>query len=98
MKVKTISQAIAQISAGSSVAFGGNTMHRVPVAAVKELIRQKKSVHVIKSAGSLEVDALCAAGLAPEITFAYIGYENFGLAPFFRRAAEQGASYLHEHT
>lgn len=98
MKVKTLSQAIALIPAGSSIAFGGNTMHRVPVAGVKEIIAQKKSVHVIKSAGSLEVDALCAADLANEITFAYIGYENFGLAPFFRRTAEQGKAILHEHT
>lgn len=98
MKVKTISEAIAEIPAGSSVAFGGNTMHRVPMAAVKELIVQEKALHVIKSAGSLEVDALCAAGLAKEITFAYVGYENFGLAPFFRRATEEGKAILHEHT
>ncbi len=98
MKVKTLSDAIAQIPAGSSVAFGGNTMHRVPVAAVQELIVSHKPIRVIKSAGSLEVDALCAAGLAQDITFAYIGYENFGLAPFFRRSAEQGTSILHEHT
>ena len=97
-KVKTISQAISNISAGSSLAFGGNTIHRVPITAVKELIVQEKIVHVIKSAGSLEVDALCAAGLAKEVTFAYVGYENFGPAPFFCRAAEDGQAILHEHT
>lgn len=98
MKVSTLSEAVALIDSGSSVAFGGNTMHRVPVAAIKELIWQKKPTHVIISAGSLPADALCAFDLAPEVTFAYVGYENFGLAPFFRQAVEQGRTDAHEHT
>lgn len=98
MKVSALSEAIALIERGSSVAFGGNTMHRVPVAAVKELVGQNKNISMIKSAGSLEVDVLCAAGLAQELTFAYVGYENFGLAPFFRQAVEHGQTVVHEHT
>jgi len=98
VKVCTLQEAVSLIAPGSLIGFGGNTMHRVPVAAVRELIKQKTPVKIIKSAGSLEVDALCAAGLAQEVHAAYVGYENFGLARFFRQAIEQGHALLHEHT
>lgn len=98
LKVANLAEAVGLIEPGNSIAFGGNTMHRVPVAAVREIIHQKKQVNLIKSAGSLEVDALCAAGLVGEVSFAYIGYENFGLALFFRQAVEQGRTKAFEHT
>lgn len=98
MKVSNLSEAIALIEPSSIVTLGGNTIHRVPVAAVREIIAQQKTLSIVKSAGSLEVDALCAAGLVKEVTFAYVGYENFGLAPFFRQAVEQGRTKTTEHT
>jgi len=98
MKVGNLHDAVKLIKAGSTVGFGGNTMHRVPMAAVQEMVRQQIPVKIVKSAGSLEVDALCAAGLAEEVHAAYVGYENFGMARFFRQAVEQGITLLQEHT
>lgn len=98
MKVSNLSDAIALIEPNSLVVFGGDTLQRVPIAAVREIISQQKTLNVVKAAGSIEVDALCAAGLVNELIFAYVGYENLGLAPFFRQAVEQGRIKITEHT
>ena len=98
MKVSGLKEAISCIKPGSKVAFGGDALHRVPVAAVREIIEQKKELGLITAAGSLEADALCAAGLAKHITFAYVGYENFGTARFFRQAIEHKTAQICAHT
>lgn len=99
-KLMSLDQAAALIENGAAVAPGGNTFHRSPSALVAELVRQKKrDLTVIKTAGAYDVDLLCAAGLVRRLVFAYIGFENlFGIAPWFRRAAESGEVELWEHT
>ena len=41
-KKMSLEDAIRQIPDGSTVAFGGWTVCRAPMAAVRELVRQKK--------------------------------------------------------
>lgn len=94
MKVAGLQEAIARIPAGSVLALGGNTMHRVPFGAVREIVKRHKEVSLITPAGSFAVDALCAAGLVKHISFAYVGYENFGPALFFQQAVEQGRTKI----
>jgi glutaconate CoA-transferase subunit A len=98
VKVQSLSEAVALIPQGARVALGGNTLHRAPVAAVHELVRQQKRVELIKSAGSYEVDVLVGAGLVERMHAAYVGFETMGLAPRFRRAIESNQLQLTEHT
>ncbi len=99
MTQTTLAEAIASVADGSIVALGGNTIHRAPCAAVHELIRQhKRRLEVIKTAGAYDVDVLVGTGVADRVSAGFIGFENvFGLAPQYRRAAEQGRIEVKEH-
>lgn len=98
-KQTTLADAVASIADGAIVALGGNTIHRAPCAAVHELIRQhKQSLELVKTAGAYDVDVLVGAGVANRVSAGFIGFENvFGLAPQYRRAAEQGRIQVKEH-
>ncbi len=98
-KLTTLARAIAEIPDGSTVALGGNTLHRSPSAAVHELIRQSKhNLSLVTTAGAYTVDVLCGSGAVSQVISAYVGFESFGLAPRFRRGVEQGQVNLLEHT
>ncbi|MGH2409678.1 MAG: CoA-transferase, partial [Chloroflexota bacterium] len=99
-KVIGLAGAIAAIPDGSSIALGGNTLHRSPSAAVHELIRQgKRDLTLIKTAGAYDIDVLCGAGCVARLVVAYVGFENLqGMALRFRSAIETGRTRLEEHT
>ena len=97
-KVRSLAEAVALIAPGASVALGGNTFHRAPLAAVHELLRQRRPVALVTTAGSYEVDVLVGAGLVTRAEAAYVGFETLGLAPRYRRALESGELPLTEHT
>src|SRR5437016_2199886 len=98
-KQTTLAEAIASVADDSIVALGGNTIHRAPCAAAHELIRQKKRrLELVKTAGAYDVDVLVGTGVADRVSAGFIGFENvFGLAPQYRRAAEQGRIEVKEH-
>jgi glutaconate CoA-transferase subunit A len=98
-KRMTLTEAIAPIPDGALVALGGNTLHRGPGAAVHELVRQgKRGLEAVKTAGSYDVDLLCAAGCVTAVSAGFVGYETpFGMAPAYRRAVESGAVAAKEH-
>jgi glutaconate CoA-transferase subunit A len=81
------------VPARSSVGLGGLHFHNMPMALVRELIRQEVEIsHLVPSIdGSLDADLLIGAGLVAEVQVAYLGLEIYGLAPRFRAAAESGA-------
>jgi glutaconate CoA-transferase, subunit A len=99
-KVISLPEAIRAISDNATVALGGNTLHRAPVAAVHEIIRQgRHGLNLVKTAGSYDIDILCGAGCASAVTAGFVGYENvFGMALLYRRAVEQGRVQACEHT
>ena len=98
-KQTTLAEAIASVADDSIVALGGNTLHRAPCAAVHELIRQqKRRLELVKTAGAYDVDVLVGAGVTDRVSAGFIGFENvFGLAPQYRRAAEQERIHVKEH-
>jgi glutaconate CoA-transferase, subunit A len=100
MTLTTLEQAIAAIPDGSAVALGGNTVHRSPSAAVRELVRQgKRGLTLIKTAGGYDVDLLCGTGCVARLLVAYVGFENLaGLAPRFRAVIEGGTVRMEEQT
>ena len=97
-KVVDLPAAAAYVADGAKVALGGGLSARLPMALVREMLRQgRRDLHVIGSAHGLDVDLLVAAGAIAVCEESYVGFEqDFGLAPAYRRAAESGAIELRE--
>lgn len=85
--------AAGMVRPGSMVALGGGLSARLPMALVRQLIRAGTGdLHVVGSAHSIDVDLLAAAGSISVCEESYVGYEqDHGLAPAFRRAAQEGS-------
>jgi glutaconate CoA-transferase subunit A len=88
-----LADAAGLVSDGAIVALGGGLSARLPMAMVRELIRQgRRGLHLIGSAHSIDVDLLVAAGAVRRCEESYVGFEqDLGLAPAYRRAAEEGS-------
>jgi len=97
-KVVDLDAAVATVPDGALVALGGGLSARLPMALVRELLRQgRRDLHVIGSAHSIDVDLLVAGGAVGVCEESYVGFEqDLGLAPAFRRAAQAGAIDVRE--
>lgn len=96
----TMHQAVALLEPGlQTLALGGNSLHRVPNAFVRELARRDDlRLHLVKTAGAYDIDLLCLAGLVESVSAGFVGYETeFGLARHYRRGVEGGAIRADEH-
>jgi len=91
-KVVDLAAAIADVRDGAMIALGGGLSARLPMAAVREVIRQgRRDLHLVGSAHSIDVDLLVAAEAVHRCEESYVGFEqDLGLAPAYRRAAETG--------
>jgi len=89
-KRASLADAVALVPDGAMVALGGGLSARLPMALVRELIRQGRSgLHLVGSAHSVDVDMLVAAGAVRRCEESYVGFEqDLGMAPSYRRAAE----------
>ena len=98
-KLRTLKEAIGLIKNGDSVAFGGNVLHRSPMAAVREIARQgKANLKLIKTAGAMDIDLLCAMDCVASVDAGFVSYETkFGLANHYRRAVQAGKVKANEH-
>ncbi|MDE0169385.1 MAG: CoA transferase subunit A [bacterium] len=92
-KYTDLQSAARLVRPGSMVALGGGLSARLPMALVRQLIREGVGdLHVVGSAHSIDVDLLAAAGSISVCEESYVGYEqDHGLAPAFRRAAQEGS-------
>jgi glutaconate CoA-transferase subunit A len=97
-KVDSLAGAASRVADGSVVALGGGLSARLPMAMVRELIRQgRRGLHVVGSAHSIDVDLLVAAGALAICEESYVGFEqDLGLAPAYRRAAENATIEVRE--
>jgi glutaconate CoA-transferase subunit A len=95
----TLADMASLVPDGASVAMGGSFLHRGPFAFVRELIRQgKRNLEIIKQSPGYDIDILCRAGCVAKVRAGIVAMEgNFGLAPWYRRAVEQGQIELEEH-
>lgn len=90
-KVRTLSEAIATIPDGSTIAVGGHTLRRHPMAALRELVRQRKrDLTVLGWNNGIDFDLLAGADVARVMQTSYVGMSMWGLARNFRRAVEAG--------
>lgn len=94
-----LTELVARVPQGASLALGGSFLHRGPFAFVRELIRQQKQgLEIIKQSPGYDIDILCRAGLVRRVRAGIVAMEgNFGLAPWYRKAIEAGEVELEEH-
>jgi glutaconate CoA-transferase, subunit A len=97
-KLVDLDKAAEVVDDGALVALGGGLSARLPMALVRELIRQgRRGLHVVGSAHGIDVDLLVAAGVVASCEESYVGFEqDLGLAPAYRRAAENGTIEVRE--
>ncbi len=95
-KRSTIQEAVKLVATGSSLALGGITNYRRPMAFVKALINryqekgEPKDLTLINFTAGLESDLLVGAGMVSRVRTCYFGLEIFGLAPMFTYYANRG--------
>ena len=88
-KLGTLSDIGKFIKPGDFVAIGGMWSSNKPMAAVREIIRQRiGGLKVTSILGGWEMEWLLAAGAVDHLMFSFLSLEFFGLPPNFRRVAE----------
>jgi glutaconate CoA-transferase subunit A len=98
-KIASLAEAVALVRNGDTVALGGHTLRRHPMAAAAEIIRQRKrDLHVLGWNSGIEFDLLVGAGCVKVVETSYVGISGFGLAKNYRRAAESGEIEIREHS
>ncbi|MDB5819556.1 MAG: CoA transferase, partial [Rhizobacter sp.] len=96
-KIVTLEEAVAGVADGASVGLGGWIFNSQPMALVRALIKRGvRDLDLFPSPGSIAPDMLIGAGCARSTMCAFISFEQFGLAPHFRRQAEAGTLKIYE--
>lgn len=90
-KVVSMSEAAARVRSGDTLALGGMTLYRRPVAFVRELLKTGvRDLTLLCYTASYESDLLVGAGRVSAMRTCYFGLEAFGLAPMFTQHATRG--------
>ena len=103
-KQVSLEQAAAMVPSGCTLAIGGMTLYRRPVAFVRALIQRfmqtgaPGNLTLLAFTAGLECDLLVGAGMISRVRTCYFGLEIFGLAPMFTYCASQGAIHVVEET
>jgi len=100
----SIEAAAGLVSTGSTLALGGMTLYRRPLAFVRALIKrheqggEPKDLTLLAYTASLESDLLVGSGMVRRTRTCYFGLEIFGLAPMFTYYANRGELEVLEET
>ncbi|HET7629666.1 MAG TPA: CoA-transferase [Bacillales bacterium] len=98
-KRMTLEDMVRQLHDGATVAIGGSSLSRKPMAMIRALARSSvKNLRVIVDVGGPDVDLLIGTGSVSEVIYAFVGFEVLGLAPHFRRARQKGECAFQEWT
>jgi glutaconate CoA-transferase subunit A len=98
-KLVSLSEAVGLIKNGDLLGIGGMSLYRRPMTLTREIIRQGiKDLGIFSFIGGLPSDMLIGSHCASRIRSCYVGFEMFGLAPNYRRAAENGELEIIEET
>ena len=98
-KLCSLSEAANLIKDGARIHFGGMSVNNHPMAFIYELIRKGiKDLTIVGHVSSMDADILVGAGCVKRMEISYVGMEEFGLAPNFRRAVEHGEIELVEYS
>ena len=98
-KVCSLAEAVAEIPDDATVAIGGHTARRHPMALVKEIARQeKRGLSLLGWNNGIDMDLLVGAGCTRTVETSYLGMGSLGLARNFRRWVEAGRLDVIEHS
>jgi len=92
-KTTTLDEAVLLVQDGDTLALGGMTIYRRPVAFARALINRDvppQDLTLLAFTGGFASDLLVGAGLIRRSRTCYFGLETFGLAPMFTRAVRAG--------
>lgn len=90
-KLRALHEAIGDVADGALVGLGGWIFNSQPMALVRALLRQGATdLRLMPSPGSIAPDLLIGAGRVRSVACVFISFEQFGLAPHFRRRAQRG--------
>ncbi len=96
-----LKQAATLVQDGQTLALGGMTVYRRPVAFVRELLRRNprpKDLTLLCFTAGYESDLLVGAGCVKTVRSVYFGLESFGFAPMFTEKANRGEINILEET
>lgn len=94
-------EAVARVQPGQTVALGGVTLYRRPVAFVSALLGERSRLSdltLLCFTGGYETDLLIGAGMVSRLRSCYCGLEIFGLAPMFTQLAGKGTLEIVEES
>lgn len=95
----TIDEIIERVPHGGTVAVGGSSISRKPMALVRALARSdRRDLTIIVDVGGPDVDLLIGSGRVQRVVYAFVGFEVLGLAPHFRRARQTQSIQFQEWT
>jgi glutaconate CoA-transferase subunit A len=100
-KVTALDEAVARfVPDGAHISIGGFTCNRNPMAAVYEIIRQrKKNLHLYAHSNGQGVDELVGAGCVARIEIAYAGTGRFAPTCIrFRKAVEKKSILFEDYS
>jgi glutaconate CoA-transferase subunit A len=103
-KRASLEAAAALVESGSTLALGGMTLYRRPVAFSRALLRRFRDtgspsgLTLLAFTAGLESDVLVGGGLVRRVRSCYFGLEIFGLAPMFTYCAGRGDLEVLEET
>ncbi|MCP4537991.1 MAG: CoA transferase subunit A [Chloroflexi bacterium] len=100
-KLVPLSQAVTLIHDGDTLALGGMTLYRRPVAFVRALLQREPPPHdltLLCFTAGFASDLLVGARLVKQTRACYFGLESFGLAPMFTQRATAGTLRVIEET
>ncbi len=96
-----MAEAADLVQEGQTLALGGMTLYRRPLAFVRALLlrdQAPRDLTLLCFTAGLESDLLVGAGCVKTVRSVYFGLESFGLAPMFTAAAQQGYIQVLEET
>ncbi len=100
-KLSTLQEAAHLVMSAHTLALGGTTIYRRPVAFVRALLRLPNpptDLTLLSFTAGYASDLLVGAGLISQVRSCYFGLEAFGLAPMFTQKANQGQIRIIEET
>jgi glutaconate CoA-transferase subunit A len=90
-KLMSVEQAADLVRDGDRVGLGGWIFYNTPMALVRALVRAgRRDLGLVPAPGSIGPDLLIGAGVVSRVHCVFITFEHLGLAPQFRRRAEDG--------
>ncbi|ABE30213.1 coenzyme A transferase family protein [Paraburkholderia xenovorans LB400] len=94
-----LNDALSAVRDGHTVALGGMTLYRRPVAAALALAAAgRRDLEIVTLTGGIETDLLIGAGCVRRLRSCYTGLEVAGFAPHFTRGVQDGTLELIEET